>query len=178
MSITASRSRPAASRRAHAARIADAAARGGLIGTVAAGVAWLLAGAIAGTAFFVLLIASLAAAVVLIWRGGVPNWVWLALAAAWAAVLLEREIVGENGGVWVALAGWIGVILAARRAAISKWALPLLAYPAISLAIVLLAGEDVQDPWGTSWLWVLAVLGPVVGARTLLNPSPRRPASP
>jgi hypothetical protein len=176
MSVTAPRTRPAVSRRARAARIVDAAARGGLIGTVAAGLAWLLAGAIAGTAFFVLLIASLAAAAVLIWRGSVASWVWLALAAAWAAVLLEREIVGENGGVWVALAGWIGVIVAARRAGISKWALPLLAYPAISVAIVVLAGEDVLDPWGTSWLWVLAILGPVVGVRTLLNPSPRQPA--
>jgi hypothetical protein len=24
-----------------------------------------------------------------------------------------------------------------------------------------------------SWLWVAAVLGPVIGVRTLLNPSPR-----
>ena len=70
------------------------------------------------------------------------------------------------------------MIVAARRAGISKWALPLLAYPLISVAIVVAAGEDL-DPWGMSWLWVLAVLGPVVGAATLLKQdesrdSPRR----
>jgi len=45
----------------------------------------------------------------------------------------------------------------------------LLAYPVISVAIVLLAGEDLLDPWGVSWLWVAAVLGPVLGAQTLLK---------
>jgi hypothetical protein len=28
----------------------------------------------------------------------------------------------------------------------------------------------VLDPWGISWLWLAAILGPVVGARTLLRP--------
>jgi hypothetical protein len=66
------------------------------------------------------------------------------------------------------------VILGARRAGISKWALPLVAYPLVSLVIVLLAGEDVLDPWGTSWLWLLAVLGPIAGVRTLLRPHENR----
>jgi hypothetical protein len=37
-----------------------------------------------------------------------------------------------------------------------------------------------MKPWGVSWLWVAAVLGPVIGVRTLLNPSPRdhQPAQP
>ena len=34
-------------------------------------------------------------------------------------------------------------------------------------------GHDLMKPWGISWLWVAAVLGPVIGVRTLLNPSPR-----
>jgi hypothetical protein len=34
---------------------------------------------------------------------------------------------------------------------------------------VLLASEDVLDPWGVSWLWLAAVLGPVFGAQTLLK---------
>ena len=166
--------RPKPSRRRRAAATVAAALRGGLIGTVVAGVAWLLAGALAGTAFVVLVIASIGAAAYVAFRGSVRSWVWLALAVAWAVVLLERAIVQENGGVWVALAGWLGVVVAARRAGISKWTLPLLAYPLVSVAIVVGAGEDLLDPWGSSWLWLLAVLGPVVGARTLLKPDESR----
>jgi hypothetical protein len=166
---TAAASTP--SRRERAARTVVAALRGGLIGTVAAGLAWLAAAALAGTAWVLLIVATVAAVAILAVRGGLATWVWLALAAAWAALLLEQAIVQENGGVWVALAGWLGVVIGARRAGISKWALPLLAYPALSLAIVIAAGEDVLDPWGTSWLWLLAVLGPVAGARTLLRPA-------
>jgi hypothetical protein len=170
--MTALRTTPDLSltRRERAARTVAAALRGGVIGTVAAGLAWLLASALAGTAFAILVVATIAAVAILAWRGDLATWVWLALAAAWGAVLLERAIVQANGGVWVALAGWIGVILGARRAGISKWALPLLAYPLLSLVIVLLAGEDALDPWGTSWLWLLAVLGPIAGVRTLLRP--------
>ena len=73
----------------------------------------------------------------------------------------------------VAGAAWLGVILGARRAGIAKKSLVLLLYPLLSLAIVIAAGEDVLDPWGMSWLWVAAVLGPVIGVRTVLNPSPR-----
>ena len=110
------------SRRRRAAATVAAALRGGLIGTVVAAVAWVLAGALAGTAFVVLLIATIGAVAYLAFRGNVKTWIWLGLAVAWAVVLLEREIVQENGGVWVALAGWLGVIVAARRAGISRWA--------------------------------------------------------
>ena len=170
-------SRPTLSRRKRAARTVAAALRGGLIGTVVAAVAWVLAGALLGTAFVVLAIATIGAVAYVAFRGGVKTWVWLGLAIAWAVVLLEREIVQDNGGVWVAIAGWLGVIVAARRAGISRWGLPLLAYPLASLVIVVLADEDVLDPWGSSWLWVLAVLGPVVGARTLLKQDEPPPAS-
>ena len=156
-------------RRRRAAATVRAALRGGLIATVAAAGAWLLAGAAAGTAFIVLVVAAIAVVAYVAFIGSVKPWVWLALAIGWAIVLLEQAVVQDNGGVWVALAGWIGVIIAARRAGISKWALPLLAYPLISAAIVVAAGEDLLDPWGTSWLWVLAILGPVVGAWTLLK---------
>jgi hypothetical protein len=64
------------------------------------------------------------------------------------------------------------VVVGARRAGISKWAYPLLLYPLISVAIVWFAGEDLLEPWGVSWLWVAAVLGPVIGARTLFKPRP------
>jgi hypothetical protein len=160
---------PTLTRRERAAKTVGAALRGGLIGAIAATVGWLIAGAIAGTAFVLLVIATLAVAAYVVWQGSVRTWVWLGLGIAWAAVLLERAIVQENGGVWVAVAAWLGVIVGARRAGISKRWILLLAYPLVSLAIVLLANEDVLDPWGVSWLWLAAVLGPVFGAQTLLK---------
>ena len=45
--------------------------------------------------------------------------------------------------------------------------------PATVPRFLIAAGEDVLDPWGVSWLWVAAVLGPILGVRTILNPSPR-----
>ncbi len=171
MSVTAPAS-PTLTRRQRAAKTVAAASRGGLIGAVVATVAWLLAGAIAGTAFVLLVVATLGVAAVVVWRGAVNSWVWLALAAAWATVLLERAVVQDNGGVWVGLASWLGVIIAARRAGISKRYLPVLAYPVVSVVIVVLAGESLLDPWGVSWLWVAAVLGPVIGVQTLLRPRP------
>jgi hypothetical protein len=168
---------PKPSRRRRAAATVAASLRGGLLGTVVAAVAWVIAGALTGTAFVVLAIASIGVAAWVAFRGAVKTSVWLALAVAWAVVLIERAVVQDNGGVWVGIAGWLGVILAARRAGISKWALPLLAYPLISVAIVIGAGEDLLDPFGSSWLWVLAVLGPVVGARTLLGGSDDRRSS-
>jgi hypothetical protein len=159
-------------RRQRAAKTVAAALRGGLAGALAATVGWLVAGAIAGTAFVLLVVATLGVGAYVVWHGEVRTWVWLSLAAAWAAVLLERAIVQDNGGVWVGIASWAGVIIAARRAGISKWSLPLLAYPLVSVVVVVLAGEDLLDPWGVSWLWLAAVLGPVLGVRTLLNPRP------
>jgi hypothetical protein len=169
---------PAVTRRSRAARTVKAALRGGVLGALAAAVAWLLAGAIAGTAFVLLVLATLGAAAVLVWRGDVPTWLWLGLAVAWATVLLERAVVQDNGGVWVAIASWLGVIVGARRAGISRRWLPLLAYPLVSVAIVLLAGERLLHPWGVSWLWVAAILGPVIGVQTLLKPRPSSAPAP
>jgi hypothetical protein len=163
-------------RRQRAAKTVAAALRGGLAGALAATVGWLVAGAIAGTAFVFLVIATLGVAAYVVWKGDVKTVVWLALAITWAAVLLERAVVQDNGGVWVAIAAWLGVIVAARRSGISKWSLPWLAYPLASVAIVVLAGENLLDPWGVSWLWLAAVLGPVLGARTLLSPRPSQTA--
>ena len=162
-------------------RVADkvvSALRGGLAGALVATVAWLAAGFLVGTAFVFLVIATIGVGAYVVLKGDVKTWIWLGLAVAWAMVLLERAIVQEHGGVWVAIASYLGVIIGARRAGISKWAYPLLLYPLISVAIVWFAGEDLLEPWGVSWLWVAAVLGPVIGARTLLNPSPPRKALP
>ena len=91
-------------------------------------------------------------------------------------MLLERAVVQDNGGVWVALASWLGVIVGARRAGITKRWLVVLAYPLASVAIVVIAGQGLLHPWGVSWLWVAAVLGPVIGVQTLLRPRPAAPA--
>ena len=153
-----------------------AALRGGLLYAAVGAVAWLLAGALAGTVYVVLILATLAVAAWVVIRGDVRPIVWGVLAAAWAVVLLERAIVQENGGLWVAIASFLGVVIGARRAGISKWMTPFLLYPALSVAIVVLAGQDLPSPWGSSWLWLAAVLGPVLGARTLLG-EPAEPAA-
>ncbi len=162
------------SRRKRAAKTVDRALRGGLLGAAVAAVAWLAAVAIGGTAFVLLIVATIAVALFSVMRSDVKLGIWAMLAVGWAMVLLERALVNGHGGVWVGLAAWLGVILGARRAGLSKWSLPLLAYPLVCAAIVVAAGEKLLDPWGISWLWVAAVLGPVIGARTLLNPSPRQ----
>jgi hypothetical protein len=96
--------------------------------------------------------------------GGVAAVAWLLAVTLSATVFFFLIVAG---------AAWVGVVLGARRAGIAKKSMILLLYPLISLAIIIPAGESVLDPWGMSWLWVAAVLGPVIGVRTLLNPSPR-----
>jgi hypothetical protein len=165
---------PKPSRKERAAKTVNAALRGGVLAAAVAGIAWLLAVALSGTVFFLLIIATVLAAIYTVVRGDKAGMaIWGLIAIAWALVLAERWVVNENGGIIVAGAAYLGVVLGARRAGIAKKSLVLLLYPLISLAIVIGAGTSVADPWGMSWLWVLAVLGPVLGARTFLNPSPR-----
>ena len=47
------------------------------------------------------------------------------------------------------------------------------AVAAVAWLVAVAADESLTEPWGSSWLWLPAVLGPVIGARTLLNPSPK-----
>jgi hypothetical protein len=165
---------PKPSRKQRAANTVDKALRGGILGGAAAALAWLLAVALGGTVMFLLIVVTVLALVYTVMRGDKARMgIWAVIAIAWALVLLERTVVNEYGVVWVAAASWLGVIVGARRAGIAKKSLVLLLYPLASLAIVIAAGEDVLDPWGMSWLWVAAVIGPVLGARTVLNPSPR-----
>jgi hypothetical protein len=167
------------SKRQRAARTVAAALRGGVLGAAVAAVAWLLAAGLAATAFVVLVIATIAGAAYTVLRGDKARpGVWALLAVAWAMVLVERWVVNAHGGLWVAAAAWLGIVLGARRAGISKWSLPLLAYPVICIAILVIDNQSLLSPWGVSWLWVLAVLGPVIGAQTLLNPSRRKPPEP
>jgi hypothetical protein len=161
-------------RRQRAVRIVTAAMRGGLIGGAVAAIAWLGAGLVAGTAFVVLIVASIGVAAWTVIRGNVAPVVWGVLAAAWAILALENWLRNELGGLWVAAAVWAGVILGAWRSGMPKWAVPLLAYPVALGAIVVVAGEPLDDPWGSSWLWVPAIIGPVLGLRTLLEPSRRQ----
>jgi hypothetical protein len=165
---------PTPSRRERAGRVVAAALRSGLLAAAVAALAWLLASAIAGTAFLVLVAASIVmAGATLLADRVIPTSWWVALLVAWAAVLVERWAVGGHGGVLVGAAAWLGVVAGARKAGINKWALPLLAYPLISVAVAIAADQSLLRPWGISWLWVAAVLGPVLGLRVLLDPSPR-----
>jgi hypothetical protein len=146
-------------RKQRAAKTVDSALRGGILAGAVAAIAWLMA---------------VLAVIYTVVRGDKASLgIWALIAIAWALVLAEHWVVNKNGGIIVAGASWIGVVLGARRAGIAKKSLVLLLYPLISLAIVIGANTSVLDPWGVSWLWVLAILGPVVGARTMLNLSPR-----
>jgi hypothetical protein len=176
--LAATASPPKPSRRKRAAATVDRALRGGILGAAVAGVAWVLAGTLAATVFLVLVVATIAAAAYTVMKETAPLAIWATIGVAWAVVMLERWAVQSHGGLWVAAAAWLGIVLGARRAGISKWSLPLLAYPVLLGAIVVLAGQDLATPWGSSWLWVAAILGPVIGARTLLNPRPAKPEEP
>lgn len=165
------------SRRQRAATTVDRAFRGGVLGAGVAAVAWVLAGTLTGLAFLVLVVATIAAVAYTVVRENASLAIWAAIGIGWAIVLLERWAVQSHGGLWVAAAAYLGVFIGARRAGISKWSLPLLAYPVLLGVIVVAAGQDLATPWGSSWLWVAAILGPVVGARTLLNPRPSEPAA-
>ena len=165
---------PKPRRRERAANTVDAALRGGILAGAVAAIAWLLAVGIGTTMFFVLIIATVLALIYTVVAGDKMRLsVWGLIAVAWALVLAEHWIVNKNGGIIVAGAAWLGVVLGARRAGIAKKSMILLLYPLISLAIVIAAGTSVLDPWGVSWLWVAAIIGPVLGARTMLNPSAR-----
>jgi hypothetical protein len=142
---------------------------GGLLGAAVAGIAWLGAWFVSGTIFLVLAVATIAVALWTAFRGRVSNALWGALAAGWIVVLVERWLVHGRGGLFVAAAAWVGLILGARRAGLRRRFYPLLAFPLICIAIAVGAGEPLTRPWGTSWLWVAAILGPVFGVRTLLG---------
>jgi hypothetical protein len=161
------------SRRQRAATVTAAALRGGLLAGAIAAIAWALAGGIAATAFLLLIIATVVVVAITLVGRDISGMLWTGLALAWAVVLLERWIVNGHGGVIVGAAAFAGVVVGARRAGINRWALPLLAYPLISAAICVAAGQSLLHPWGVSWLWLAAVLGPVLGLRVLLDPSPR-----
>jgi hypothetical protein len=164
------------SRRERAAKTVDRALRGGILGAAVAAIAWVLAGALSATVFLVLVVVSIGAVAYTVMRETAQLALWAAIGVGWLVVMIERWAVQEHGGLWVAAAAWLGIVLGARRAGMSKWALPLLAFPVACGLLVVLAGEDLAEPWGSSWLWVAAVLGPVIGARTLLNPRPTKPA--
>jgi hypothetical protein len=162
------------SRKERAAKTVNGALRGGVLAGGVAAVAWLLAVSLGATAFFALVVVTVLALVYTVVAGDKANMrVWGLLAIAWALVLAAQWVVAKNGGVIVAGASWLGVIVGARRAGIAKKSLVLLLYPLLSLVIIIAADQSVLDPWGVSWLWVAAVLGPIIGVRTVLNPSPR-----
>jgi hypothetical protein len=161
-------------RRTKAANTVDKALRGGILAGAVAAVAWLLAATLSATVFFILIIATVLAVIYTVVRGDKARLgLWAFIGVSWVAVILERSIVNHHGGLWVGAAIWIGAISGARRAGISKRWMILLAYPVALGAACVAAGQNLLNPWGVSWLWVAALLGPLIGVRTLLNPSPR-----
>jgi hypothetical protein len=137
------------SRRQRAAKTVDAALRGGVIAGGVAGVAWLLALGFGTTAVFLAVIATVLGLVYTVVRGEKARMgVWGLIAVVWALVVAQRWLVNDNGAVLIALVTWIGVVLGVRRAGIAKKSLVLLAYPLISVAIIVAAGQSVLDPWG------------------------------
>ena len=163
---------PTLSRRERAAKTVNGALRGGVLAGGVAAIAWLLAVALSSTVFFVLIIVTVLALLYTMFAGDKARMgIWGLIAVAWALVIAERWVVNDNGGIIVAGAAWLGVVLGARRAGIAKKSMVLLLYPFIFLAIAIAASTSVADPWGVSWLWVIAVLGPVLAVRALVTPS-------
>src|SRR4051794_7350914 len=137
------------SRKAKAARTVDKALRGGILAGAAAAIGWLVATAIGASAIFLLVVATVLAGVYTVVRGDKARLgVWGLLVVGWALVLIERWAVNGHGGLWVGAAAWVGIVLGARRAGISKRWMVLLLYPLIPGAIIVLAGEGVLEPWG------------------------------
>jgi hypothetical protein len=168
-------------RRERAAKTVDSALRGGILVGAVAAIAWLVASAVGAIIYFALIVVTVLALIYTAVRSDKAKLsIWLVIGVAWALVLAERWLVKDHGGLIVGGAAYLGVVFGARNAGIAKKSLVLLLYPLISVAICIGADTSITDPWGVSWLWVAAILGPVVGARTLLNPSPRdhKPAEP
>src|SRR3954469_3092469 len=131
---------PKLSRKERAAKTVNGALRGGVLAGGVAAIAWLLAVTLTSTVFFFLVIATVLALVYTVVRGDKARMgVWGLIAIAWALVLAERWVVNDNGGIIVAGAAWLGVIMGARRAGIAKKSLVLLLYPLLSLAVVIAA---------------------------------------
>src|SRR3954470_5704226 len=162
------------SRRERAAKTVDAALRGGILVGAVAAIAWLVASAVGAIIYFALIVLTVIALIYTAMRSDKAKLsIWLFVAVAWALVLAERWLVKDHGGRSVAPASSLGVVLGARSAGIAKKSMVLLLYPLISVAICIAADTSVADPWGMSWLWAAAILGPVVGARRVLTPPPR-----
>ena len=112
---------PKPSRKERAAKTVNAALRGGLLAGAVAAIAWLLAVALSGTVFFLLIVATVLAAVYMIVRGDKAKMgIWGLLAIAWALVIAERWVVNDNGGIIVAGAAWLGVVIGAWMYSPSK----------------------------------------------------------
>ena len=161
-------------RRERAGKTVDAALRGGILLGAVAAIAWLLAAALTGVIYLVLIVVTVLALIYTAMKADKARLsIWAVIGVAWALVLAERWLVKDHGGLIVAGASYLGIVLGARSAGIAKKSIVFLLYPLISVAICIAADTSIADPWGMSWLWVAAILGPVLGARTVLNPSPR-----
>ena len=104
--------------------------------------------------------------------------VWGLIAVAWALVLAERWLVNDNGGLIVAGASYLGVVLGARSAGIAKKSIVVPALPADLGRDHRRRRQSVPTRGACPGCGSRRSSGPVLGARTVLNPSPRKePAS-
>ena len=118
------------SRRKRAAKTVDRALRGGILAAAVATVGWLLGTAVLGTAIIAMVVATIAGGIYTVARGDKARFgIWALLGIGWAIVLIAHWAVSGHGGFWVGMATWLGVIIGARGAGISKWSLPFLGVP-------------------------------------------------
>src|SRR5689334_11271020 len=93
------------SKRKRAAKTVDSALRGGILGAVVAGVAWLLGSAAIGTMILVLVVGTIAGAVYTVARGDKARFgIWGILAIGWAVALIAHWTVSGHGGFIVGMA--------------------------------------------------------------------------
>jgi hypothetical protein len=156
-------------RRERAASAVSRLTKAALIGALAAFIGWVVASAITGLAIIAAVAATVIVAVVAVVKDGkLPIVVWGGLAGVWAAIIAERVFVHSHGGFWVAASAWGAMVFSAWKAG-SRWTLPLLAYPLIMAGGLIAADEPVLKPYGITWLWVPAVLVPLLIVRALLT---------
>src|SRR5919107_3241691 len=82
---------PKPSRKERAAKTVNAALRGGVIAGAVAAIAWLLAVALSGTVFFLLIVVTVLALLYTVLRGDKARMgIWGLLAIAWALIIAQR----------------------------------------------------------------------------------------
>src|SRR3954451_17783856 len=108
-------------RRERAAKTVDAALRAGILVGAVAAIAWLVASAVGAIIYFALIVVTVIALIYTAMRSDKAKLsIWLFVAVAWALVLAERWAVKDHGGLIVAAASYLGVVLGARSGGVAR----------------------------------------------------------